>query len=219
MGTGEFPPYISASYDEGGPITQIVNRSFANVGVQTRFHYLPWNRSYAMAKAAKFDATYPWSPDKQRRHDFFFSDPLYHFERRGFVLSESKLDVFKDEQIQMCQPIGYGRLGYEKVLFESKRAVLIEPPDMRQCFVMLKAKRVDLVVAEVQESNAYITEVFENNAEIKALEPVFYEYQNHLLVSKKHPKVKQILEQFNKGLKQLKQSGEYDRIIKASLIE
>ena len=84
---------------------------------------------------------------------------------------------------------------------------------------MLKAKRVDLVVAEVQESNAYITEVFENNAESKALEPVFYEYQNHLLVSKKHPKVKQILEQFNKGLKQLKQSGEYDRIIKASLIE
>ena len=219
MGAGEFPPYISASFDGGGPIAQIVQQAFAQVGVKTSLHYRPWNRTYTMARELKFDATFPWSPNKQRNKDFYFSDPLYHFQRRGFVLAESKLDVLYDDRIQMCQPIGYGRLGYEKVLVESKRAVLVEPPDMLQCFVMLKAKRVDLVVVEAQESKSYINEVFVNSEGVRALKHVFYDYHNHLLVSKKHPEVDIILQQFNTGLKQLKQSGEYDKIIQSSLIE
>jgi len=219
MGIGEFPPYISAAYEGGGPITQIVKQSFAKVNQDVSFHYRPWNRTYAMARELKFDATFPWSPNDQRSADFYFSDPLYHFQRRGFVLANSKLDVIKGENIQLCHPIGYGRLGYEKELLDSHRAMLIEPPDMHQCFVMLKAGRVDLVVVEIQESRAYIDRVFDDASQVRPLKKVFHDYQNHLLVSKKHPQVNEILKQFNIGLRKLKESGDYDRIIQASLIE
>lgn len=219
MGIGEFPPYISANYLDDGPIAEIVRRSFKQVNQEVSFHYLPWNRTYAMAKELKFDGTFPWSPNQKRSRDFYFSDPIYHFQRRGFVLKGSTLNVLKAEGIQLCQPIGYGRLGYEKELLDSKRAVLIEPPDMRQCFVMLKAGRVDLVVVEMQESRAYIDSVFADKSLVRPLDKVFHDYYNHLLVSKKHPQVHDILEQFNLGLKLLKQSGEYDDIIESSLIE
>ncbi len=219
MGIGEFLPYVSATYEEGGPITQIVKQSFAKVNQDVSFYYRPWNRTYTMARELKFDATFPWSPNEQRSKDFYFSDPLYHFQRRGFVLSHSSLDILNDVKIQLCHPIGYGRLGYEKKLLDSQRAVLIEPPDMHQCFVMLKAGRVDLVVVEMQESRAYIDRVFDDASMVRPLEKVFHDYQNHLLVSKKHPQVKEILKQFNIGLKRLKESGDYDRIIQASLIE
>lgn len=216
VGTGEFPPYISATEEGGGPIAQIVRQAFLNVGIDIQARYLPWNRSYAMARDLKLDASFPWSPNTQRSSDFYFSDPLYRFQRRGYVLAGSKLNIVKDDNIQMCHPIGYERLGYESELLKDNRASLIETPDMAQCFVMLKAKRVDVVVSETRESQEYIKKIFASPDDVTRLEQVLHEYDNHLVVSKKHPDAAKILQQFNQGLQQLKLSGRYQEIIQAS---
>lgn len=216
LGTGEFPPYISSERPNGGVLSHIVTEAFAKFDYQSEVDFIPWKRALKLAQMGRIDATYAWSIKSDRQKDFLYSRPLFIFEQRAFALKQNQIDLSPNvmtSKINLCRPQGYAIQGHSKKLIEKDLANLFAPPDVATCFNMLKVGRVDIVVVDKLEGMSYAAKIFPNKGDVKVLDKIFYKYSNHLLISKKHPNAKKLMNDFNKGLSNLMASGEYKRIL------
>jgi polar amino acid transport system substrate-binding protein len=73
--TGEWAPYISESFAEGGVSCHIVREAFARMGFEVEYTFtMPWiERIYELAKAGEFDATMAWRATPVRLEHFVSS--------------------------------------------------------------------------------------------------------------------------------------------------
>lgn len=216
LGTGEFPPYISSELKNGGAITNIVTASFALVGYQSNVDYIPWNRAFKLADNGRIDGTFAWSIKADRQVAFYYSKPLFIFEQKAFALKENDFNLSLNapiKSINLCRPQGYAIQGLSKELIDNGIANHFSPPDVESCFNMLKVGRVDIVVVDKLEGRSYVAKQFSSTDDVKTLDKVFYKYSNHLLISKKHPQANKMIKEFNRGLDNLMDSGEYQNIL------
>lgn len=216
LAAGNFAPYTTSEAENGGMLTEVVERAFSKVGIQAETHFMPWKRSYAETEAARQDGTFPWSITNEREEAFLYSEPLYTFVRRGFVMADSAIQAQTPEALagkRMCRPQGYSLQGVNADMANKGLITHIAPPDMPTCFRMLAVGRVDYVVLAEGEGWANAKSVLGGKGKVRALDIVFYQYTNHLIVSRKHPNGKVLIKQFNEGLHRLKASGEYQAIL------
>ncbi|MFO0690595.1 MAG: ABC transporter substrate-binding protein [Myxococcota bacterium] len=73
--TGEWSPYISEGFAEGGVSCHIVREAFARMGYTVEYTFtMPWiERIYELAKAGDFDATMAWRATPVRLEHFVSS--------------------------------------------------------------------------------------------------------------------------------------------------
>lgn len=216
LGTGEFLPYTSESLKMGGPLSQVVTAAFKNADFQVELVFSPWNRAIKLAESKRVDATFPWSIKTDRQVKFLYSKPLFVFEHRAFTLKNSDINLSMTAlkgSINLCRPQGYTVHGLAKELISNGVAIHFLPPDVENCFEMLKVGRVDIVVVDKLEGNKIVPKLFSNLDNVKILDTVIHKYTNHLIISKKHPQATTLIEKFDKGLDQLMDSGEYQQIL------
>lgn len=216
LGTGEFLPYTSESLKLGGPLSQVVTAAFAKTNYQVEMLFTPWNRTIKLAKNNRVDATFPWSVKADRQEHFLYSKPLFIFEHRAFSLKGSKVNLSEKAakgSVNLCRPQGYTLHGLAKELVASGAAKHFIPPDVENCFEMLKVGRVDVVVVDRLEGPKIINKLFSNIDDVIMLDKVIHKYSNHLIISKKHPQAKQLIKDFDMGLDQIMETGEYQTIL------
>jgi|GEM_PF-2260110 len=216
LGTGEFPPYISNSLDGGGALTKIVTSAFAKSGYQTSVDFIPWTRALKLTDSVRIDGSFAWSIKADRKVKFLYSKPLFIFEQRAFSLKNNQIDISANAplgSVDLCRPQGYATQGLSKTLIENGVANHFSPPDVETCFNMLKVGRVDIVVVDKLEGQSYVEKQFSNISDVKTLDRAFHKYSNHFIISKKHPRGAQLLKDFNIGLDELMESGEYQQIL------
>ena len=59
LGTGEYAPYTSAEMKNGGFVTEIVKRTFAEIGIKAEIRFMSWQKSEAAAEKGKLDGVFP----------------------------------------------------------------------------------------------------------------------------------------------------------------
>jgi len=216
ISTGEFPPYVSEQVRNQGPYTEIVKRAFQINGIETLVRFLPWKRAYKSALELKFDATYAWTPKPERKEKFLISDPVYTLERRAFVMRKSSIVASELEELgglRVCRPNGYTLIGQIEEMVKRNELVRVSPPNMETCFKFLKENRVDFVDAVYEEGLTSISTALGHIESVRILDVSFSKNTNNLMVSKKHPRAAEIIQDFNSGLQSLIDSGEYSKIV------
>jgi polar amino acid transport system substrate-binding protein len=235
-------PFTDRSLPNGGMITELVSKAMDRVKEQSggRFGYnISWVNDWAahlnpLLITRAFDVGFPWlKPDcdhpaelsddtKYRCQNFFFSDPLYEVFTVLFVKADSRLTFTKDDDIAgktLCQPAGSSTYDLDKGgrnWVKNNKIILLRPQTIDECFKLLNSGTVNAAVTSDLTGKAVIA-MLGLQDRFKALPRPIGIGTLHLIVSKTHPHASTILYYINTAMQQLRDSGEYDKIVSRNL--
>ena len=219
---GEWQPYLSKDVPHHGFASHVVTEAFALVGVEVEYGFFPWARSFKLAKDGKWDGSAVWLDSEERRIDFLYSDPVVPSTFGFFHLKNTKFDWNTYDDLSDVRIGGTLEYSYGKEFDEAEAAGIIKTnraPDDETGLRKLLKGRIGVFPGEVMVTYAQIRDVFPEEQAV-----LFTHHDKpinvqplYLLLSKKVPTSEQMRDQFNEGLKQLKESGRYDQIIADAL--
>ena len=219
IATGELPPYASAARPDQGISLHIVRQAFARAGVQVEYVFLPWTRAHVEARDGKWDATAAWGRNAERDKGFLISDNvlteqwqvLYRSDRS---FSWSSLQDLKGLRIGVVADYTYTPDFWAMVKDGSLQAD-VAPDDVSNLNKLL-AGRVDVVPLDRNVACDLLGARFtgEQARRVRAHPQLFVpDFTTHVMMSEKLPDSARRMEAFNRGLKALRQSGEYAKIL------
>ncbi len=215
--TGDsFPPFSDRELTDGGLITEVVRRSFTHAGYRNvDVIWRSWLKGYEMTVTGEVDGTFPYAFTRTRGKSVLFSDPITNLTAYGWFANagEGYYDNLDLVGKSLCLPLGHAELGNTGRLFASGQAARVSPPDMKTCFKLLAAGRVDSVVAPVPEAHAAIQSAGLSIEDFDHIEEGLSDMPLHFIVGRDHPNAQQIIDDFNRGLAELHQSGQLGEIL------
>lgn len=215
---GEWPPYFSQELKDGGMGTALCTAAFALAGIKTEYTYTPWKRGFELARQGDYDGTLGWRSTPERKKDFLISDPLIFedvvfFHKKGCDFDWKTLDDIGN--LTLGGTLGYA---YIKMLAQTVRRnggkLELAPTDTLN-FMKLSEGRIDLFPCAklVGQHLLQMTLPPKSGLAIRYHPRPIMTGGLHLLISKKTTNAKELVTRFNQGLKRLRESGQYDRIM------
>lgn len=219
IATGELTPYATEARPDKGIALAIVRRAFELAGYQVEYTFLPWSRSLAEAKLGKWDGTAYWGHKPEHNSSFLLSDNVlteqWVFVYRNAIKFDWKtLPDLKSYRLAMIQDYTYTPEIWAMANAGELKAD--RQKDDLSALKMLLLNRVD--VAPMERNVAcdllahHFTEV--EGARLSAHAKWMTEsFTTHLMLPRTRPESAARLAQFNTGLKKLRESGEYAKLL------
>ncbi len=216
---GEWPPYLSESLEHKGFASRIVTEAFAEVGIRVEYGFFIWQRTYNQAKAGRWDGSVGWARTPEREKDFYYSNPVVEditnfFHLKTYPLDWESIEDLKGISIGATVAYHYGD-AFEHAEKTGKIEVQRAAKDQLNLKKLLRGKiqifPMNLEVGYYQLQRTFPPEkrqLFTHHPKPLYVKPL------HVIFSKKIDKNKHRLALFNKGLKQLKDRGRIDQIMK-----
>lgn len=218
---GEWPPFLSEDLKHGGVVSRIVKEAFAHEGVIVEYGYFPWKRAYDLALHGDWDGTVVWYYTQERSKHFFYGDSVFESKGVFFHLKDYPFDwnsLADLKGVSIGAVSGYSNGKNIDAAEKAGKLLLERVPVEQNNFQKLLAKRIELFTSDLDVGYSILNRHFKPE-EIQRIthhpKPHYVQYM-HLLLSKKNKRNKILLKRFNKGLKSLKASGEYDLYFKES---
>ncbi len=220
--TGEYPPYISEKVHDLGAMSRIITESFALANIDVKFSFFPWARAMMLASEGQWDASSGWLHTQEREEHFFFSDPVVNINIVFFHLKEypfawKTIDDLKDIEIGIT--IGYSN-GTMFDTAEQEGKLVVDPVRSdRLNFRKLLKGRIKIFPVDLNVGRRLLKQEFSPDER----ELITYHPQPvnstplYLLFSKHVEKNSHLVEVFNQGLRQLRESGAYASYLEESL--
>jgi polar amino acid transport system substrate-binding protein len=218
---GEWPPYLSKSLKHYGVASHVVESAFNNVGITVEYGFYPWKRAYTLAQRGDWDGSVVWTPTDERKKDFYCSDPVasdvtVFFHLRSKPFDWKSFSDLKNLKIGATLSYDYGKPFAEN---EKSGAIKVDRAVKDETsFKKLLIKRIDIFVCNLDVGYSLIHKMYPiETASLFTNHPLpVKEAPLVLLLSNRLDKNKQLIDKFNKGLKQLKDSGKFDEYFDAS---
>jgi polar amino acid transport system substrate-binding protein len=216
-----YAPYVDLKAPNGGMAVEIAREAFRRAGHAVELVQVPWKRGYELVRQGEVFGTLPWAETPERVADHHASAALfdatdYFFSRRDWPREVAAADDLAG--LRLCRPLAYGLFHY-RALIDAGRVRHEMPSDMKQCFRMLAAGRVDLVWAERNEGLAAAAETPGGTGAVRRQPLVALEVSMHLLASRVAPRTPAVLAAFNRSLAAMRADGVTQAIIDRDLAE
>ena len=213
----DYAPYVSMELPEGGVVSEVVSRVFAEIGYKAELSFYPWNRVYQRVLNVQSDATFPYAWGRERAQLFLYSRPVNRINIRVFMHQETRFSFAEPNDLKglsYCQPLGYQTEPELENMIEKNALQRFEARDMDGCFEMLSAKRVNFVISNdlVGRSSAERVLSAEMRSFIVAAEEPFRTISEYLIISKEHPDAEHLIDAFNTAYEVLLENGTLDRV-------
>jgi len=222
VGSGEWIPLTGEEIRHGGFCGHVVSEAFKLAGYEVQFNYAPWKRVLSRLKQGDDDASLCWIKNAERENLFLYSDPIMvqkkvFFHRKDFNFDWKTVDDLGQYNIGSVRGWSLGE-EFDKAQKEGRINVSFTNSDV-QNFKKLLLGRIDLYPSELVVGYTTMQKV--------ATEASMHLITNHprpiiksnyyLILSKKIPKPRldKLVKDFNKGLKLLKDSGQYEKMEEA----
>ena len=214
FGTVNWPPYFGENLENGGIMTEITTEAFKRTGWDYNLKFMNWNRAMGLAKKGKLDGVQGAYYNKERDRNFMFTDEIISaniviFQKKGAGISYNSLEDLKDYTFGILRGWAYPEEFVKADYLEKE-----ETDTPKTNILKLLKDRVDLIVADKLVTLDVANEHYPDQADrIEALEPPLEEKPLHVIVTEKLPNHAEIVNDFNKGLKMLKEDGTFDKIM------
>lgn len=211
----EWMPHYGENLEEGGYTVALVREALKRVGYSLVTEWLPWPRAVRDAKEGKFDGLGASYYREDRAKFFSYTDPLsvdkvVFYKRKSDTIPYTRMKDLKG------YVIGVG-LGYvypeefENAGFLQKETTV----DIKANIMKLEIKRIDIVIGSSHSIQYFISELFPGRqSEFQQLGAPLVTEKLYVLFSKKRSGHQRKTEDFNQGLKMIKEDGTYDKIMK-----
>ncbi len=225
LASGDWPPFAGQSLFQGGFCEHVVKRAFELVGYEVVTQHFPWRRAYHYVETGQFDATPCWVSDEERRQLFHFSAPLmtqstvFFHPKTVEVLWETPLDLARGGY-RIGGVAGYS-YGFLTDAVQAGILTLDLANDEETNFRKLIRGRIDLYPVEVAVGYHILNQRFSlEERELLMHDPrILNTLDYFLLISRKLPESRGsvLVEKFNEGLQQLRDTGHYQAMEAALL--
>jgi polar amino acid transport system substrate-binding protein len=222
IATGELAPYATESRPDGGMALAIVRAAFELSGHKVEYNFRPWSRALAEARAGKWDGTAYWGHKPEYDTQFYLSDN---------VLTEQWVMVYRKElglKWSMLTDLRPYRMAiisdytYTPELWALIKAGTIKTesaPNDAGVLKLLLLGRADVAPMELSVACELLkTQFTEADFQKLAADPKLMaeSFTTHLMMNRTQSDNANTLADFNAGLKKLRESGEYARLLEKS---
>ncbi|WP_281557158.1 transporter substrate-binding domain-containing protein [Thalassomonas sp. RHCl1] len=216
IATGEYPPFFSENAKNYGQVLHLVSEAFAQMNIKVEYGFFPWSRSLELAKHNNWDAACCWAKNRAKQQYFYFSDVVNSAEIVFFHLKSYPFDWHSYDDLTGIEIGATVRYNYGGVFIDAdnagKLSLEIAATDEIN-FRKLLGGRIKIFPISRKVGYTLLADLF--NAEETDLvthhPKVLVSNITRLLIPKKNPKSQYFVDMFNKGLKMLKASGEYEQ--------
>ena len=214
--SGEFEPFISEKSKNFGVVSHIVSEAFGNEGIQVEYGFFPWKRSLEVARAGMWDGSVMWVKTPDRENDFYLSKEaiyrgryvFFHLKNSGFTWSS----VEGLQKYKLGTAIGYSYgMEFDNYVNTGKIKTESVPNDIQNIRKLLSG-RIDAFILDSVVGMWLIRNNFSAEEQEKIVfdEKPLLEVDAYLLLSKNIPKNSEMIDQFDRGFKKLKDSNKYE---------
>ena len=221
IATGELPPYATAAAPDSGTALQIVRRAFALAGHEVRYQFMPWPRAQNETRAGRWDASAYWGINEDRRRDFLLSNSVMSEQwvfvhRRDEALNWRTLDDLKPHTLGVIKGYTYTPEFWRLIRAGSLKAD--GTPDDQAGLRKLLLGRIDAMPMERGTACHLLLNQF-STEEARRLHYhprlLTDSFSTHVIFPKDSARSARLLADFNRGLKLLQASGEYQRLLRS----
>lgn len=213
MVTVEWAPHYGADLPENGLTTALVKAAFKAAGHNAEVEFIPWKRALKEVREGLHDVVMGAYFNEERAEIYHMSDPIYSLDL--VFVARPGLGIRKYESLQDLKKyrIGITRGFANSEAFDAadyldKHVASTPTLNIRKLF----RGRIDLAVMNY--------DLFRYNANregfcvgnVEYLEPPLNTPFLHIMASREIGDGEEIINDFNKGLQAIKDSGEYLRI-------
>lgn len=215
---GEWPPYLGETLPHHGVASRIVAEAFALQGIEVRWEFHPWARSLKMAEQGQRHGSAVWFHSPEREQRFHISEPVlesgyYLFHRTDLVFDWSEIEDLRGLRIAVTRGFDHGE-AFQRAEAAGELQVTQLTSDelgLRQ----LLAGRFDLFPVDKVVGFDLLHQKF-SAAERQRL--TFHpkplrSASMHLLLSREVAGNAELMQRFNQGLKQLRDSGKVSQYL------
>ncbi|MFC1617285.1 substrate-binding periplasmic protein [Candidatus Margulisiibacteriota bacterium] len=217
IANGEWLPYHSEKLPHYGIASHIITEAFALVDVNVKYIFLPLQRGFEDAKKGKIFASMVWSKNKKRAKYFIFSDPVMTGESVFFHLKNVKFDWKNKNDLKKYKIVGVQEYNYHWLddLEKENQVNMTRVISEKQCFALLLKKRIDVYPSTKLLGYNLVNKHFSKKQANRIIHHPKELWGDAwgLISSKKDPEYKKLIKKFNKGLRILKKSGAYDKML------
>lgn len=240
IAAGDWPPFLKKKgLAHMGVGAHIVTKAFEKVGIKVKYKFVPWAKGMTDAKKGKkVDGAILWLKKPERETIFEYSDKVmaetnvfFHLKDKPFKCSASgKLlgDACMNEIANRKIKVGgifkfsysdsfdkaVGKVGDKD---DSSKAIIKAFKRERKSILnfkkLLKGK-IDIYPQEINVGYYELNNELKKNAsKVTHFEVPLQENPSYLIMPKKNSYSAETVAKFNKGLKALRDSGEYDKML------
>jgi polar amino acid transport system substrate-binding protein len=214
--TLEFPPieYTGRDGKVEGFAVEMVTTIMNKLGHTLHIKAYPWTRALAMVQEGNADAIFTAyeTPEREERLDYctqsLFPQVIYFYKTRGSDITfDGNLIALKGKRIGVVSTISYGnKFDHSKTTLHVEKANQLE-----HNFQKLLLGRIDLVVSNVY-TGEYTIRKLGLNDEIMRLPQEIEAVPSYVAFSKKR-NLRTLRDQFDREIAELKNSGDYAKIL------
>lgn len=210
-----WPPFLDPKQSSKGIVVEIATAAFATQGYDLKMNFVPWARAIDGVKNAKYDVLLGTWWTEERAKFLLFSEPYMEnavkfIKQKGSNFEYNGLSSLNNKSVGVVRGYGYGDEFLNATNFKRPAATAFIANIKK-----LVAGRIDLTL----EDELVARSIIANKAPdlIHKLEFTTNALsRNKLFVTSglANAKHKELIQAFNKGLKQIKTDGTFDAILK-----
>ena len=215
LAIGDWEPYTSATNPKGKLLEKVVTEAFKLEGVDVVYEYFPWKRSFANVENGDSDGTFPWNRTPERESLFYIPKTSLIKDEAVFFHLKSKPFDWKELEDLKKYSVGVTVGNKEEKLFQELGIKAEAVPTEAMNFKKILAGRIDVYQTSKVVGYATIRSLFTpQEAQLFTNHPKpAKEAEYFLLFSKKTANGKALADRFDAGMKKLKDSGAYKKIL------
>lgn len=215
----EYPPLMTHNLPYGGLLTRIVTEAFAVTGISPTIEYVPNNRAISGLMMGIYDGSYGWSHSPDRDQKLLYSSNAIYtfrmvfFQRRGKEYPWQTLSDLHSYRIGATLGDHYSD---EFSALEAAGTLHVDyANDDASNMKKLMVGRIDLFPMEEASGQFLVKGIFspEDQNKISFQNNAIWTVPTYFVIRRSYPKAKEIIERFDRGYRQLVQSGELAKLI------
>lgn len=213
--TLNWEPFYGENLPRNGFFTELVREAFERGGHTVNVEFMPWARAMLEVKQGDREVLLGAYYSDERAETYYASESIYTAEvglvshRRVGIESFSSLRELTD------YTIGYGRGFTVTEEFDNAEYLDKEPAkDLAQNVKKLYAGRIDMIAGSFANIRYAAQQQGMNLDELVFLQPALVENSLHIMVSRAVEDGEQLLADFHRGLRAIREDGTYERILR-----
>lgn len=216
MVTVGWSPYFDENLKESGFFTALVKAAFQAGGHDAGLRFLPWTRAMALVERAEEDVLMGAYFTEERVEAYRYSDPIYSVKvvvaghQRTALRRYSSLRDLTGYRIAIVLGWSYGER-FDAAHYLTKETAHDHIASIRKLY----GGRVDLIAGSEVVIRHTIRQMPDLDLKkIRVLSPPLTEENLYIMVSRKLPDGKALIEDFNRGLATIKRNGTFQAILR-----
>ena len=214
MLTVEWAPHYGSELPEKGLTTAVVKAAFKAGGHSSKVDFIPWPRALKEVEEGKSDIVMGAYHSNEREQKYIFSDPIYFLELG--LIARPGLGLSKYNSLRDLTPYSIGISRgfansdeFDTANYLDKHTATSPNLNIRKLFrgrIDMAVMNFDLFRYEAKKEGFCISDV-------EFMEPPLQTHGLYLMASRNISDGNRIIQDFNRGLDEIRKNGEFDRIV------